>query len=60
MLDHFPLLETPTKWPNRGPWASGLTEVAVKDDGIAAGVNQRPTPKISKCSVSVGSLSQKI
>ena len=32
-------LITPTKWPNGGPWASGSAEVAVKDDGIAAGVN---------------------
>ena len=39
LLGHFPLLETLTKWPNGGPWASGSAEVAVKDDGIAAGVN---------------------
>ena len=56
LFGHYPHFETPTKWPNRGPWTSGLVEVAVEDDGIAAGVNQRPTPKIFKCTVSVGSV----
>ena len=48
LLGHFPFLATPTKWSNGGPWASGLAEVAVKDDGIVAGVNQRPTLKCPK------------
>ena len=47
-LGHFLLLETLTKRPNGGPWASGSAEVAVEDDGIAAVVNQRPTLKCSK------------
>ena len=37
LLGHFPLLETMTKWPNGGPWASKVSQANLLEGfGVSA------------------------